>query len=54
MWALAEVEHSASRSHRFTPRLSVEKTVGRGRIGLHVLANEEEYMADMIKIIRDK
>jgi hypothetical protein len=50
MWALAESEHSASRSYRFAPRLSVEKTVGRGRIGLHVLGNEEEYMEEMIKI----
>jgi len=50
MWALAEGEHSASRSHRFTPRLSVEKTAGRGRIGLHFLTNEEEYMADMLKL----
>jgi hypothetical protein len=54
MWALAEGEHSASRFHRFIPRLSVENVVGRGRIGLRVLANEEEYVADMIKIIRDK
>jgi hypothetical protein len=37
---------SASRSHSFTPRLSVEKMVDRGTICFHVLANKEGYMAD--------